>query len=156
LLKNKTTMYVSLLIAHNLVRWVFLAVILVALFRSIRGMSSNSDFNQTDNKIGGMLVGTAHLQLLIGLLLWFVSPVIQQAMEAGMGAAMKDPAARLQLVEHPLTMLIAVVLIQVGRIRAKKAYESAVKHKRSLVFYGLALILVLSRIPWNTSPMFRF
>jgi hypothetical protein len=68
---------------------------------------------------------------------------------------MKDPAMRKILVEHPLTMIIAVLVIQMGRIKVKKAYSDADKHKRSLIYFGLGLVLVLSMIPWN-APMFRF
>jgi len=62
---------------------------------------------------------------------------------------------RALVVEHPLTNIIAVVLIQIGRIKSKKAYEDSSKHTRSLIYYGLGLLLILSRIPWGTSPMFK-
>ncbi|MCG9878978.1 MAG: hypothetical protein MH472_00120 [Bacteroidia bacterium] len=83
-----------------------------------------------------------------------MSPNVQAAAQ-NMGAAMKDKALRFILIEHPLTMIIAVALIQIGRIRSKKAYADLDKHKRSLTFYGIALVLVLSRIPWNV-PFIRF
>jgi hypothetical protein len=59
------------------------------------------------------------------------------------------------VIEHPITNILAVVLIQLGRIKSKKAYEDAVKHNRSLFYYGIGLLLILSRIPWGTSPLFR-
>ncbi|MFY8190250.1 MAG: hypothetical protein ACOVK9_04730, partial [Bacteroidia bacterium] len=96
----------------------------------------------------------AHSMLLLGIILWFISPNVQVAL-SNVGAAMKDKALRFTLLEHPLTMIIAVALIQIGRIRSKKAYADLDKHKRSLIFYGIALVLVLSRIPWNV-PIFRF
>ncbi|MFY8020850.1 MAG: hypothetical protein ACOVP1_06620 [Bacteroidia bacterium] len=148
-------MYSILLSSHNLLRWAFLAVAILAIFKAINGLRGNHPFTPGDKKLGGILVGLAHSQLLIGIILWFISPNVQAAL-ADMGVAMKDKIARLQLLEHPLTMIIAVALIQIGRIKSKKAYADADKHKRSLVFYGIALVLILSRIPWAQSPLFRF
>jgi hypothetical protein len=148
-------MYNTLLIIHNLLRWVFLAAAIYAILRSVLGLMNKNVYNKSDNTAGSMLVALAHTQLLIGIILLFVSPVIQAAMQ-DMGAAMKDKTLRLQLIEHPLTMIIGVVLIQVGRIRTRKAYADADKYKRSLIFYGIGLLLILSRIPWGNSPLYRF
>lgn len=148
-------MYNTLLILHNLLRWVFLAAAIYAILRSVLGLMNKNVYNKSDNTAGSMLVALAHTQLLIGIILLFVSPVIQAAMQ-DMGAAMKDKTLRLQLIEHPLTMIIGVVLIQIGRIRTRKAYADADKYKRSLIFYGIGLLLILSRIPWGNSPLYRF
>jgi hypothetical protein len=148
-------MYSLLLTIHNLLRWLFLAAALYAILRSVLGLMNKSVYSKSDNTAGSILIALAHSQLLIGIILLFVSPVIQAAM-ADMAVAMKDKVTRLQLVEHPLTMIIGVVLIQVGRIRTKKAYADTDKFKRSLLFFGLGLVLILSRIPWGSSPLFRF
>jgi hypothetical protein len=148
-------MYITLLTIHNLLRWLFLAAALYAIYRAVMGLMNKSVYNKSDNTSGTFLVALAHSQLLIGIILLFVSPVIQAAM-ADMGAAMKDKALRLQLIEHPLTMIMGVVLIQIGRIRTRKAYADSDKYKRSLIFFGIGLLLILSRIPWGSSPMFRF
>ncbi len=148
-------MYSLLLTIHNLLRWLFLAAALYAILRSVLGLMNKSVYSKSDNTAGSILIALAHSQLLIGIILLFVSPVIQAAM-ADMASAMKDKVTRLQLIEHPLTMIIGVVLIQVGRIRTKKAYADTDKYKRSLLFFGLGLVLILSRIPWGSSPLFRF
>jgi len=93
--------------------------------------------------------------LLLGLILWFISPNVQQALSQGASVFMKDKVLRALVIEHPLTNIIAVILIQIGRIKSKQAYEDSSKHMRSLVYYGIGLLLILSRIPWGTSPMFR-
>ncbi len=148
-------MYDLLLSIHNLMRWLFLAAAIYAIFRAIQGVSNQSPFGKQDKTAGTLLLSVAHSQLLVGLVLWFLSPNIQRAM-ADMAVAMKDSVARLQLIEHPLVMILAVVLIQVGKIKSKKAYADLDKHKRSLIYYGLGLVLVLSRIPWGNAPLFRF
>lgn len=147
-------MYDLLLSIHNLVRWFFLAAALYAIFKAVMGVSGGSTYTKSDKTAGALLVAAAHTMLLLGIILWFVSPNVQAAL-SNMGASMKDKAVRFVLIEHPLTMIIAVALIQIGRIRSKKAYADLDKHKRSLIFYALGLVLVLSRIPWNV-PLIRF
>jgi len=148
-------MYEILLTAHNSLRWLFLAAALYAIFRSVKGLIGNGDFTAADNKAGTLLILFTHLQLLLGIILWYSSPKIQQALN-DIGSAMKDKNLRLLLLEHPLTNIFAVIIIQSGRIKARKAYEGIVKHKRSVVLYSIGLLLILSRIPWGNSPMFRF
>ncbi len=141
-------MYDLLLTIHNLVRWFFLAAALYAIFKAVKGVSGNAVYTKSDVTAGALLLAAAHTMLLLGLILWFISPNVQAAL-SNAGASMKDKAARFVLIEHPLTMIIGVALIQIGRIRSKKAYADLDKHKRSLIFYGIALVLILSRIPWN-------
>jgi hypothetical protein len=148
-------MYEFILPVHNLLRWFFLAAALYAIFRAFRGVSGGTPFSKDDKTAGTLLLAAAHSQLLIGLILWFISPNVQQAL-VNVGAAMKDKGLRLQLLEHPLLMIIAVAIIQIGKIKAKKAYADADKHKRSLIYFGIGLVLVLARIPWTSSPLFRF
>src|SRR5690606_34946660 len=92
----------------------------------------------------------SHIQLLIGLVLYFVSPRLQLFSELGMGGVMKDAVNRLYLVEHPFINIIAVALITIGYSKHKKKLTSTAKLKTIAVFYSIALILFLSRIPWNT------
>lgn len=148
-------MYFTLLALHNLLRWLFLGTLLAVVFKSFMGVQKNSPYEPFDKKIGGVLVGLAHSQLLIGLLLLFTSPVIAELMN-NMAETMHDKVKRAQLVEHPTAMILAVVLIQVARIRVKKAYADDDKHKRNLILNGIALLLVLYMIPWQQTPLFRF
>ncbi|MGA1227501.1 MAG: hypothetical protein ACO3VF_09795, partial [Tamlana sp.] len=92
----------------------------------------------------------SHIQLLIGLVLYFVSPRLQMVSEMGMGEIMKDSVNRLYLVEHPLINIIAVALITIGYSKHKKKLTSKAKFKLIAIFYTIALALFLSRIPWNT------
>ena len=94
------------------------------------------------------------VQLLIGLVLYFISPFGVAAFSGG--NAMKDPALRYFAVEHPLVMLIAIVLVHIGRSRSKKLHSDPARHKAALLFYGIALLLMLSRIPFSDRPLLRF
>ena len=92
-----------------------------------------------------------HTQLLIGLVLYlFLSPFGLNAITGlGMAEVMKNPEYRQIAVEHITTNIIAIILITIGYSKNKKAIDSAVKHKNALIFYGLGLVLLLSRIPWD-------
>ncbi|OYU96852.1 MAG: hypothetical protein CFE21_00770 [Bacteroidetes bacterium B1(2017)] len=148
-------MYQFILPVHNFVRWFFLAAALYAIYRAFKGKTSGTPYSKDDKTAATLLLASAHSQLLLGLILWFYSPTVQLAL-ANVGLAMKDKASRLILLEHPLLMIIAVAIIQIGKIKVKKAYADSDKHQRSLVYYGIGLILVLSRIPWSSTPLFRF
>lgn len=147
---NPKNMYDILKVSHNGLRWVLLAVLLFVIIRSWLGFAQKSSYGKLDNATGGALVGLAHLQLLIGLILYFGLSPITKAAFADFGAAMKDPTLRLYAVEHILTMVIAVALLQVGRIFSKKAAEDARKFRVMAVFSTFALLLMASRMPnWN-------
>ena len=148
-------MYHTLLLLHNALRWVFLLLAVYTIFKALMGVINKTPFGPEDNKAAKFFIMVCPTQLLLRIILYFTSPVIQSYMDLGMGVAMKDKLMRLQLVEHPLTMIFGIVIIQAGKIKVRKAYEDAVKHKRSLVFYSIGLILILSRIPWGNAPLFR-
>ena len=147
--------YSTLLLIHSWLRWAFLFAALYAIIRSLNGKINNKPFGKEENTAAKILIALTHTMLLLGLILWFISPNVQQALSQGASVFMKDSVKRALVIEHPLTNIIAVVLIQLGRIKSKKAYEDDSKHMRSLVYYGLGLLLILSRIPWGTSPMLR-
>jgi hypothetical protein len=90
-----------------------------------------------------------HTQLLIGLALYFFFSPITLAALADFGAAMKNPEMRLVAVEHVSMNIIAIVLATINNAKNKKAIADAAKHKNALIFTIVALVLILSRIPWN-------
>jgi hypothetical protein len=143
-------MYEFLSVTHNMLRWILLPVIAIVLILSYSGWLGNKPYRKLDNAFGGALVGLAHTQLLIGLLLYFVYSPITQAAFADFGAAMKDKDLRLYAVEHILTMIIAIVIIQLGRTFSKRAATPSKRHKTIAIYTTIALLLILSRMPnWN-------
>jgi hypothetical protein len=112
-------------------------------------MLHKREFTATQNRAHAIFVGSCHAQLLIGLVLYFISDAVNGALAGGIGVAMKNPALRFIAVEHIATMIIAIVLIQVGRSVSKKAVDAAAKHRKSLIFFSIGMLLILSRIPWN-------
>lgn len=127
-------MYGPLLHSHWLLAWLALGLTAFALVKSFSANGAG--------KLSLFALIAAHLQLLIGLALWWLSPVVQEA-RADVGAAMKDASLRFYLVEHILTMVIAIVLITVAHRKTKSGAASA------RWFYLGALLLMLSRVPWE-------
>jgi len=126
--------------------WAYLALLLllVAVVNAIIGLTSKKDFTAKDRKIALFaLIGT-HTQLLIGLILYFVSPLGKAAL-----GEMSNAELRLTSLEHPLINIIAIILITIGWSKHKKLINSEAKFKTFAIFYGLGLLLILSRIPWN-------
>lgn len=119
------------------------------IVRALRGRSTNALFTESDRKAGLFFMISLHTQLLIGLALYFFLSPITSAAFADFGAAMKDSTTRLIAVEHISVNIIAVVLATVNNAKNKKAIADAAKHKNALIFTIVALVLILSRIPWN-------
>lgn len=126
--------------------WAYIALLLlvVAVINSIIGLVGKKEFTAKDRKIAIFgLIGT-HTQLLIGLILYFVSPLGFSSL-----GQMSDKALRLTSMEHPLINIIAITLITIGWSKHKKLTTSESKFKTFSIFYSLGLILILSRIPWS-------
>lgn len=126
--------------------WAYLVLLflVVAVVNSFMGMSSKKEFTSKDRTIGLLGLLATHIQLLIGFILYFVSPVGSASF-----GQMKDAALRLTSLEHPLLNIIAIVLITVGWSKHKKADNNTAKFKSIAVFYGIGLLLIISRIPWK-------
>lgn len=142
-------MYSTVYFIHSWWAYLVLLVLIIASINSIIGWTSKKEYGANDFRIALFTLIVSHIQLLIGIVLYFVAPYFQALTDGGMGAVMKDSTLRLYLVEHPLMMLIAVILITVGYSKHKKKLTSKPKFKNLAIFYTLGLLFVLSRIPWG-------
>ncbi|CAM3942420.1 hypothetical protein [Flavobacterium weaverense] len=126
--------------------WAYLAllVLVIAVINSLIGMFSKKEFTAKDRKIAILALIAIHTQLLIGLILYFVSPLGLASL-----GQMSDKALRLTSLEHPLINIIGIALITIGWTKHKKLLTSESKFKTFSIFYGLGLLLILSRIPWS-------
>ncbi len=142
-------MYTGLLHAHNGFRWLVLLALVVSVVLAISGWLGKREWKKTDNLFNLILVIFTDLQFLVGLVLYaFVSPITKTAFQ-NFGAAMKNPDLRFYAVEHILLMVVALVLIHIGRSKSKKASSSVKKHRTAAIFYTLSLVLILAGIPWS-------
>src|SRR5882724_4507298 len=112
-------MHSFILVLHSLNRFILLALLLTVIVRAFMGWQNKSAFEKTDNKFSLFLFISTHTQLLLGFILYFISPAVIFS-----AASMKDKVLRYWLVEHLVGMLIVIVLISVARISAKKLADS--------------------------------
>lgn len=137
-----------LVVVHNLLRWILLPIILFILYRSYVGWLTNKTFEKLDNAMGGAMIGLAHSQLVIGLIIYFTSNRGFKLLSTP--GVMKDAISRMYALEHPLTMIIAIVLLQLGRSFSKKASSDTARFKTIAIYTTIAMLLILSRqINWN-------
>lgn len=136
-------------IVHSYLAYIVLAILIVAVFNAVTGLFQKRMFTlEKDYRVSLFALILSHIQLLIGLILYFLSPNGLKAIQTlGMGGL--NDAARLLAVEHPFINIIAIILITVGWSRHKKFMEGNKKFRSIAIFYGLGLVLILSRIPWN-------
>jgi hypothetical protein len=140
-------MYTGMLHLHSFLRWVILILLVVAIFKSF--FDRAKPFTLTHKRIGMFLVISCDLIFLIGLYQWFAGPWgLKNIRAQGMGKVMENPVERFFAIEHALAMLVAIVLVHIGRSYAKKDINDTTKHFRTLLFYGIALLIILVSVPW--------
>ena len=151
-------LYSAALIAHSWLRWIVIIAGLVAFVRALLGATRRSPWTPADDRAGFWFVMALDVQVALGLLLYFVSPVTSQAMQ-DFGAAMKDSVMRFWAVEHSFGMLIGIALAHIGRARARKA-DVLRRHRVAAILFGLGLLAILLSIPWPGSlygrPLLRW
>lgn len=149
-------MYTFLLYAHSWLRWVILILALVNIYKSFVGSRSSLPYGKSEKGLAGAFLGTLHLTFVLGLILYFISPYAYQAF-GGSESVMKNATLRFWAVEHAFVMLLAIAAASIGKTKAKKAETDAAKYKAQLIYFSIALVLMLSRIPWGESVrLFRF
>lgn len=136
-------------IIHSYWAYIVLILLVFAVFNAIKGFTSKKEFTAKDLKISLFALIVSHIQLLIGFLAYYFSEFYSTMKSIGMGETMKNAELRKVLVEHPLVGLIAIALITIGFSKHKKKATSESKFKTIALFYGIALLLILSRIPWS-------
>ena len=143
-------MYTTLLALHSWIRWIALIAVVGTTLAAVRGKVAGSD--SLADRWGMVAMMVLDTQLLLGLLLYFVVSPNMRAIMDHFGDAMKDPALRFWAVEHTTSMFAAIALAHVGRVRIRKSGDSESRHKQALVFFGLALLVMLLSIPWPIGP----
>jgi uncharacterized membrane protein len=142
----------TLLTFHNITRWLVVIAGVLVIARAITGLRGRP-WSQPDDRAGMLYTIALDVQLLLGLILFFVSPITTRALQ-DFGAAMQNSQMRFFSVEHSLVMLIAVVVAHVARSLSKKAPTDPQKFRRALIGFGLSFVLLLAAIPWQR-PLLR-
>ena len=129
---------------HSYWAYIVLFILIYAVVNAVIGLIQKKEFTHKDFRLGLFALITTHIQLLIGLGLYIIDGRYNIN-----GEIMKDAGARLLALEHPIMMILAIVLITMGWSKHKKQVKSESKFKKFAIFYGIALVLILSRIPWS-------
>ncbi len=138
------TFYAILKELHAYNRYFILAALVFVLFRAYTGWLSNKRYEKPDNTSAAALLGLCHLQLLLGLLLLWVSPLGMAALSNG--SALPGSWARYFTMEHAGAMFIAIVLVQVGRILSKKKTDDQQKHRTIAIYVTIATLLIIGTL----------
>ncbi len=142
-------MHSSLLLTHSVIRYFVLFFLILFVVRSFQGWRNKSSYSSLDEKLGFWLFMLTHTQLILGIVLYFISPAVVFS-----GESMKDTTARYWLVEHGSLMIISIALITLARITTKKIADSALKYKKLFIYNGIALLLILVAIQMSGRGIF--
>ncbi|MDP9075925.1 MAG: hypothetical protein M3O71_00745 [Bacteroidota bacterium] len=145
-------MYLFILALHSLVRWFVLISLLFAIYRAYRGWLFNKSFSKFDNSVRLVTATIAHIQLTIGGCLYFISPIVSYFLQ-NFHEAVHERQIRFFGMEHVTMMLIAITLITIGSAKAKRKLTDREKFKCMAIWFTIALLVILSSIPWSFSPL---
>jgi hypothetical protein len=153
-------MYTAVLALHSWLRWVVLLLGVLAVVRGIAGASGRRGWTPADERVGLFFTIALDVQLLIGLLLYFVFSPITRAALGDFGAAMGSSGLRFWAVEHVFGMLVGLILAHRGRSRSRKLTDPVARHRVAAIFFALALVAIAASIPWpgmpNGRPLWRW
>jgi len=133
---------------HNILRWLVLLTGLLAVIGAIGGLSGRKPYTARDSRMNLFFMISCDIQLLLGLVLFMTNGWWARIRDSGMGTVMKDSYNRFFTVEHAMIMIIAWILVHIGRSSVKKAATDTARHRKVLLFSGIALLLILISIPW--------
>lgn len=145
-------MYIIILRLHSFLRWLVLITLLYAIFRSFTGWMLKKSFSRFDNTVRHGTATVAHIQLILGITLYYISPIVSYFLHH-----FKDAVHQRQIrffgMEHSSMMLIAVIMITIGSSKARRQAADCSKFKTIAIWYTIALLIILFSIPWPFSPL---
>jgi hypothetical protein len=141
-------LYNIVLALHNIVRWVVLITAILALVRAYMGWLQNREWSARDRQSGVFFTSALDTQLLLGLILFFISPWTRALLTGNFTGMMSDPTMRFFSIEHVPFMILAVVLAHIGSARARRATDAASKFRQSAIFFSLSVLVIILIIPW--------
>jgi cytochrome b561 len=152
-------MYSTILALHSLIRWFVLTGLLFAIFRAYNGWFSKKSFSSLDNAVRHWTTTIAHIQLLFGLYLYFISPVIDYFLH-NYKEAVHQREIRFFGMEHSLMMITAIIIITIGSAKTKRRQTDNEKFKTMAIWFTVGLLIILTSVPWPfwqlvSRPYFR-
>ncbi len=145
-------MYSTLIFLHSLTRWFVVISLIYAIYRAYTGFKSQRPFSKADNSVRHWTATIAHVQLIIGILVYTQSPSIKYFWKHSKEALQNWDVTFYSLV-HALIMLLAIVVLTIGSAKAKRMEPDSEKFKTMLLWFFIAFILIFIAIPWPFSPL---
>lgn len=143
-------MYIGFKHLHSGLAYLVVLLLIISIVNSLLGLTGKRNFKDRDLRIPLFTLILSHIQLLVGIGIFFVSPLVQWFNERKeVGDIMKNSTDRLFSLEHPLMMIIGIIFITIGFSKHKKVESDSGKFKTLFIFYSIGLILILGRIPWS-------
>jgi len=142
-------MYSTFQTLHSYWAYLVLLILILATFNALIKFFGKKEFHAKDFRISLFTLIVMHIQLLLGIVLFFASDYLSLISNIGMGSIMKNSTLRSNIIEHPITMILVVILITMGYSKHKKKLTSTSKFKTIAIFYTFSLVLVLAKIPWD-------
>lgn len=152
-------MYQVILPLHSVVRWFVIISLLFSIYNAYKGWLTNKAFTKFDNAVRHWAATIAYIQLMLGIVLYFISPIVDYFLN-NFNEAVKDNEIRFFGMEHGIMMLIGILLITIGSLRAKRREADNQKFKTMAIWFSIAFLIILISIPFPFSspasrPYFR-
>jgi hypothetical protein len=145
-------MYAVLLALHSLVRWLVLLSLLFAVYRAWHGWFTGRKFSRFDHILRNVTASAAHIQLVLGIWLYFISPVVAVFLQH-FKQMVHERQIRFFGMEHSTMMVIAIVVLTIGSAKAKRKTGDKEKFKTMAIWFTIALLIIFFSIPWAFSPL---
>jgi hypothetical protein len=133
---------------HSGFRYVVFVLVLLAIIQSLLGWLGKKPYTEVNRRVNLFALISAHTQLLIGIILYFLSPLVQFNSDT-----MKNDTTRYFTVEHWVMMIIAIILITIGHSKSKKIILPESKHKTIAIYYIIALLIIIGAIMAGHLPV---
>ena len=145
-------MYSTLLVFHSLIRWLVFAFLLYSIYRAFVGYLNDKPFSKTDNAFRHWTATIAHIQLMVGIILYTQSPIVKYFWRKT-ETDLQNLDLTFYGIIHIFLMLTAIVLLTIGSALAKRQPTDEEKFKTMLVWFSIALIIIFIAVPWTFSPL---
>lgn len=145
-------MYQTLTFLHSTFRWLVLLSLIYAIFTAYKGYFLNKEFSKTDNSVRHWTATIAHIQLILGIILYSQSPIIKYFWKNFSSAKESFDLLFFGLI-HIFLMLFSIILITIGSALTKRKETDKEKFKTMLIWFTIALIIIFIAIPWPFSPL---
>jgi hypothetical protein len=147
------SMYNGLLLVHSWVRWVVLICAVLAVVGAILNIVRRTPWSSGNDRAALFFTISADIQLLLGVMLFVVGPAWFSTFMNDPGAAMSNRMVRYWSIEHGFGMIVAIALVHLGKVLVRKKADAFAKNRTALIFFGLALLIMIGTIPWAWNPV---